>query len=446
MEPQTPPASQPDSTQNPQPSKRKLTKKQWILIAVGTVIILIAAVVGIVMSQSQSVNNMGTQRDPNIYYSRDGYSPEQTGKTIGDPLALDMSKHGAPLSSADGSNVPIVYACNILSIDDIRQQKVYLDARQDTKAVVRGFLDRTGKAGVEINKYTLPGASTIDDNNACQYSLQSGGFLNLAVYQPPYTQIEAVNDTLARKYSKTDSVEGLDTYKQKDDTSSANYMMVSDKSAVEVLFNGTSVEAAMQKKLLAIAAKNFIAQAKNPIGAAIPQFITPTYKQKYARACDYISNDDIKTLTGSDASVFTSESLPSATGVESLGGKLYNSLTTECSRYNTGLGSGLTTGAFDQKLELTITSFNADAPAKKYVEENRKADAGQVSASIGDEGYGYRDTVDQNSLLFRQGRFIAEITFDRTVQKNAGLQDTAAMTQKLTPYAQQLATKLKAIQ
>jgi hypothetical protein len=441
MEPQAPLTSQPE------PSKKKLTKKQWILIAVGTVIIVIAAVVGLVVNQMHGTNNSSTQRDPNIYYSREGYSFEQTGKTIGDPLALDMSKHGAPLSSADGSNIPVVYACNILSINDLHEQKVYLEARQDAKAVTRGFLDRTGKAGVEINEYTLPGASTTDDNNACQYSLQSGGLLNIAVYQPPYTQVGAINDTLSRKYTKTDAVSGLDTYKQKDEKSSTtNFMVVSDKSAIEFLFNGTSLDTTAQKKLLATAARNFTEQEKTPVGAAIPQFTTPTYKQKYARACDFISNDDIKNLTGSDASVFTTEALPSATGVVSVDDKLYNSIATECSRYNTGLGSGLTAGAFDQKLDVTITSFNADTAAKKHMEASRKTDAGQVAASLGDEGYGFHDTADQNALVFRQGRFIVEIMFDRTVQRNAGLQDTTVMTQKLTPYAQQLATKLKSLQ
>lgn len=441
MEPQTQQVAPPEPTRPN--GKKKLTKAQWIILAICAGLVVLILIIKLVMSMLQGTKNTGTQLDSNIYYSREGYSLEQTGSVIGDPLALDMSKHAASLMSSEGN--PIVYACNILSINDLHEQKVYLEAREDPKAVTRGFLDRTGKAGVEVNQYTLPGASTPDNNNTCQYGLQSGGLLNMAVYQPPYTLIGAVTDTLDRRYDKIEPIGGMTAYKEKGSDSSASYMLVSDKSAIEILFNGTKISTDTKKKLMAIAAKKFTEQEKSPVGPSIPEFRSPTYTKKYARACDFISNDDIKALTGADASVFTTESLPSGTGVAKVNDTLYNSISTTCERYNTGLGSGLTAGPFDQKLEVTITSFNADVPAKKYMEVNRKDDKGQVAATIGDEGYGYQDRANQNALRFRQGRFIVELMFDRTVQSNAGLQETAAMTQKLTPYAQQVAGKLKSL-
>lgn len=447
MEPQTPQVpQQPEGAPLMQPNnKKKLSKTQWIIIIICIVVIVLIVAIKLLMALFQGgSNNSTTHLDSNIYYAREGYSLEQTGATIGDPLALDMSKHSAPMTSSQGN--PIVYACNILSINDLQKTKVYLGAREDPKAVTRGFLDRTGKAGVEVNQYTLPGASSSDDNNTCQYGLQSGGLLDMAVYQPPYTLMEAVQDTLDRRYDKVDSIGGLTAYKEKDSDSTTDYMLVSGQSAIEILFNGTKIDSDTQKKLVTIAAQNFTAQEKIPVGPSIPEFKSPTYTKKYARACDFISNDDIKSLTGADASVYSTESLPSGTGVAKVDNKLYNSIATTCERYNTGLGSGLTAGPFDQKLEVTMTSFNADAPAKKYMEVNRKEDKEQVAATIGDEGYGYRDTAGQNTLRFRQGRFIVEVIFDRTVQGNAGLEETAAMTQKLTPYAQQVAAKLKPMQ
>jgi len=446
MEPQTP---QPEFKQNyPDGKKKRLTRLQKIIIIVCGGLIVLAVVIKLVMSHSSGGSQSADQLDPSIYHAREGYSAMELGAAIGDPLALDMSKHSAPLMTAQGSassqsDNPIVYACNILSIKELYEQKAYLQARADTKAVVRGFLDRTGKAGVDPNLYDLPGSVRTDDSNACQYDLKSGDILNIAVYQPPYTHKEAIAGAIANRYNKTGAIAGLTTYKDKDESGSHGYLMVTGEKAIEFLFNGTHTSADMQKKLLTIAAKNFADQEKHGVGPAIPQFNTPTYTQKYARACDYISNDDIKNLTGSDASVYTTESLPSGTGVAKVGGKLYNSISTECARYNTGLGTGLTAGPFNQKLDITITSFNADAPAKEYMVKSRK-NAGQV-ATIGDEGYGYRDDAGDNALVFRQGRFIVEVLFDATVQKSAGLQDTAAMTQKLTPYSQQLAAKLTAI-
>jgi hypothetical protein len=279
------------------------------------------------------------------------------------------------------------------------------------------------------------------------YSLQAGGLLELDVYQPPYTTTSAIQDQLSRLYTKTDDNGGVATYQKKDnDSTRASFMLMNGNDALQVLFNGTKLTAAQQKTVLATAAKNFADQQMNGKGAAIAAYDTPTFKKTYAMACDFISNADIKSLTGADASIYVNESLASGTGVSKVNNVLYNSITTSCSRFNVDIGSGIGAGPFDQQLDVTITSFNDEEPAKFVMHNTGKEVKNKLDANLGSEGYGYTDSAGQNTVFFRQGRFIVQLVFDRTLQKKANLSDVSAMTQKLTPFVQQTAAKLKTMQ
>ncbi len=425
------------------PSNNGNRKKLLIILGVILVLILGAGIIKAATSSKSKSTNSGTSYDSSLYHFRDGYNIKQYGSSIGDPMALSMAKLDEPFKTSTGN---IVYACNLVTQQELYDKKIYITPREDDRAIGRTFIDGVGKKSPESNVYTLPSA---DDDNNCNYSMQSGGLVSLSVYQPPFTTMDAVQDTLDRNYSKTSDIGGLATYQYSKARSSGNheYMLVSGKQAINVLFNGTKLSEAQAQTILTTAAQNFVAQQAAPKGPAIPTYDTPTYKQKWARACDVISNDDIKNLTGSDASIYVTEGLASGTAVSKVNDQLYNSITTSCARYNTGLGSGIGAGPFNQKLELTVTSFNSDVAAKYFMGVTKKdAGSSKVDANIGSEGLGFRDKADQNTVAFRQGRFVAEIVFDRTSQKNVNLTDTSAMTQKLTPYAQQVAAKLKSLE
>lgn len=447
--PVSPPPVQTPPTENatPPPAPKQSNKKTLLIVIGSVVLVLLLIGVGItILIGMMSSQNKAATTDDSLYYNREGYDPKDYGKTIGDPLALSMDKLGSPVNTSGG---PIIYACNLIMIKELSEHKIYLDPRSDAKGVTRNYVDGVGKQNVETSEYTLPSS---DEENNCSYSLQSSilsTILDITVYQPPFVAKGAIDDTIDRLYTKTDSINGLETYKYKDRGGSTlnQYMMRSGKSAVQVLFNGSKTDQDKQKEVLNIVAKNFANQQTNPKGPAEAVYDTPTFTKKYAKACDFISNDDIKSLTGSDASVFANEALASATGVaQTTDGKLYNSITTGCSRFNAGLGSGIGAGPFDQKLDVTMTSFNDEKGAKFYFVESGRDAKEKTMMSAGDEAFGYRDTADQNTVIMRKGRFIVEIVFDRTVQKNANLQETAAMTQKLTPYAQQVASKLESMQ
>lgn len=428
------------STSNTPPHKDRNKKK--ILIILGIIIVLlIGAVIIKAASHKDSPTTGNITGDENIYHMRDGYNIKDYGSDVGDPLALTMNKAGKPLITSKG---PVVFACNVMTITDINSQKIYLDPHSDGRAVIRNYIDGVGQQTVETEDYTVNDG---DKGNSCMYSLQSGGLLEFDVYQPPYTTTSAIQDQISRNFIKTDDNGGLATYRDKDnDEVLAGYMLVSGNDALEVKFNGTKLTQTQEKTILGMAAKNFADQQKNSKGPAIAAYDTPTFKKSYAMACDLVSNADIKSLTGADASVYAEEGLSSATGVEKVNGNLYTFLTTTCSRFNADLGSGIGSGAFDQKLDVTVVSYSSDEPAKYAIQKTAKSVKNKTDASIGDEGFGFTDTVDQNTVLFRQGRFIVELVLDRTLQKKVNLQDVAAMTQKLTPYAQQTAAKLKSMQ
>ncbi len=440
---QQPPAGLAPTGQEWQPNAPKGKKK--IIIALSVVLVIVFALTVILPHLTgKSSDNKSTDdltSDSNMYHFRDGYDIKEYGSRIGDPLALNMSKLDKVFKSSVG---PIVYACNILSVNDINSQKAYLSARADAKAVERNYIDGVGKQGIKTEAYSLADG---DKGNDCTYSLESGGLLSVDVYQPPFTANAAIQDQLSRTYTKSGDVGGLAAYVYSKGSKDTNqYMLVSGQEAISVLFNGTKLAQDKKDALLAKAAANFIDQQRTGKGPAIAVYDTPTFKKPYAKACDFISNDDIKALTGNDASLYVNEGLASGTGVAKVDNTLYNSISTSCARFNTDLGSGLTAGPFDQKLEVDITSYNSDIAAKFDLQTSAKNLDNKISASIGDEGYGYRDSAGQNTVMLRQGRFVVQMILDRTVQANAGLQDTATMTQKLTLYAQQVAAKLKSME
>lgn len=434
----TPTPNTPLTPVQPLPPRRRLNKK--MLIGGG---ILLALIVATLLLRAHNIQNRKSQdptSDSSMYHFRPGYDIKDYGSSIGDPLALDMSQLDKGRKSVKSN---IVYACNLVTITDLNNQKAYLSARSDDRAVMRNFIDGVGQQAVKSEPYSLNDG---DKGNSCDYSLQSGGIISIRVYQPPFTTTEAIQGYISRQYTKTASTGGLATYKQKTDYRSMNqFFITSGADAILVNFNGTKISADQEKAILDIVAKNFTAQQQRAKGAATPAYNTPTYTKKWARACDFISNSDIKALTGQNASIYANEGLASGTGVEKVNDKLYNSITTSCARFNTDIGSGLTSGPFDQKLEVLITSYNEEIPAKSGMADVRKDAQGALTANIGDEGILYKDSSGQNTLLFRQGRFIVDVMFDRTLQSNAKLTDPQAMLQKLTPYAQSVATKLKAL-
>jgi hypothetical protein len=438
----TPPNQHVQPPELQQPPERH-SRKKIILIVVG---VLLALIIVLMFVKSHNVNTRKSKdptNDSSIYHFRPGYDIKQYGSSIGDPLALDLSKLSEGKKSIKGN---IVYACNVVTVSDISSQKMYLTARSDDRAVMRNFIDDIGQQGVKAEPYSVTDG---EKGNSCDYSLQSGGILSIDVYQTPFNSSEAIKDFISRRFAKTTSAGGLDTYKLKDDyLSLSQYLISSGTDAISVQFNGTGKKVTDEQKsaILNIAAKNFKSLQQHAKGAAIPVYNSLTYTKKWARACDFISNADIKSLTDKDASIYGSEGLASGTGVEKVSDKLYNSITTSCSRFNVDLGSGLLRGPFDQKLEVQITSYQDEAPAKAGMQDVRKSDKDAIAASIGSEAIAYKDSADQNTLLFRQGRFIVQVVFDRTVQSNAGLTDTGAMLKKLTPYAQNVAVKLKSIE
>jgi len=420
-------------------------KKKPLIIGaiVLVVIIIVASLLALLGGGKKKDNTNGNPAlsDTSIYNFRDGYNIKEYGASIGDPMALDLSKYGKVLTSNSG---PYVAACNVLSIPDVNAQKTYVTTNSLPTPVKRAYLDGVGQQNVEFSKYSLPVSG---EGNNCMYALEKGGTIQIDVYQSAFVAKSAIDDQISRIYEPTENVNGLPTYKRKaakEGTNAVTYMIVSGNDALELRLSTDHTTDTQRKNLLTTAAKNFVDLHSSPKGSPLTAYTTPTFKKSYAKACDLITNNDIKTLTGSDASVFVEEALATGTGVnKGPDGKLYNSITNECTRSNTGLGSGLTAGAFDQDIDLTVTSYQSDTGAKQDIAAQIKGQKNKMSGNFGDEGYGYQDTADQNTIIFRQGRFVVTIVFDRTLQKNAHLEDTSAMTQKLTPYAQQVASQLK---
>lgn len=425
-----------------QPPKKKLDAKKIRMIIVAVCLLVVAGIFASMFLSSDKKENKQAdtlQADGKIYFFRDGYDIKNYGSSIGDPLALVTTKTGPVVNTDFG---PVVYACNVLTIADMNAQKAYVEPRGDDRGLQQNFIDNVGTVSPPVSPYTLPSTDAV---NECMYSVEDG-YISLDVYQRPFVGPGTASEQAERQFAPTTSVNGLETYKKKNEGSGGRtYMVRSEGSMFEFYVSSKKLTDDQVKNLLTTAAKNFVALQKTPKGPVQPAYDTPTFKKPYAKACNFISNADIKALTGNDASIYVNEGWATGTSVAKVNNTLYNSLTTKCERFNAGLGPGLTAGPFDQKLEVTIRSFNENAPAEFLMKQSAEGTE-QGTIAAGDQAIAYRDTAGQNAVIMRQGRFVVDIMFNRTVQKNAGLQDTAAMAVKLTPYAQQVAAKLKTMQ
>lgn len=428
MDPQTP--EQPTASGNSH-------KKLFIIIA-AAVGVIILAVIGIVIALNQQKPT--SKSDISAYlYDRPGYDRSKLGSGVADPSALTFDTFASVKTLPDDK--PIVSACNVLTKENLTAEKVYLGTNPLPTVVHRTFIDGGGKAPVIPEEYTLP----LDyEANMCNYLFdESRGMVQVFVYQPPIVPTSVVERELARGYDKV-SVSGDDAgvafFKDsKDREGEASYMMQTGNMAVAVQFR--LEDKAVITRLLQKASQNVAALSAKPKGDPVTNYDSPLFKKSFARACDLITNDSIKSLTGNDAGQYVNESLSNAIGLKQSGENYTNYIQNTCSRSNTGLGSGLIAGeAFNQKLNVTAISYTDENGAKNQMKYMAKDAAEKVDVKIGDEAFGYKDTAGQNTLLLRHGRFVVEVVLNRTLQRG---QAVSAMVEQLTPYAQEVVSKLK---
>jgi hypothetical protein len=157
---------------------------------------------------------------------------------------------------------------------------------------------------------------------------------------------------------------------------------------------------------------------------------------------------NIKALTGNDASPLVQEGVASATGVitHSTGdGALDVYIENTCAR-TTGSEGRVTSPngqvSASQSLDITTTSFDVTAGAERSMAYKSGGKDVVKVPGVGDEAILVKNNVGDVLLTFRKGRFIVQLTLDRSNQSRFGLSDPQAMLAKLTPFARSAADRI----
>lgn len=442
MDPQTPTPNfqQPLTPEQPPKKGWPLSKKATKLIIYIVLAIIVFGVVYLLTNKKSEDKKTTDTSDSSIYYNREGYNPEDYQPKIGDPMALKLDKTADAIKTESGA--AIVSACNVLTISDLQKEKLYIGTHSAPNSIVRTYFDGIGKAPHDKTKYSLPQDGSAEQ---CHYIFENQSDVDLTVYQPPMNDLPVIEEEIAERYSayNVSDLDGAQAYKRNNSSGSRVVYMLK-RGEVAVRFSTTIKDQAVVDTLFRTASKNLASLATTPKGPPTTEYSSPTFSKSIAKACDLISNDDLKAITGNDAGPLVQEGLAPSIGVTQVNGKLRNFIQNRCERRNSGLGSSLGgSSTFDQELDVVTTSFQESDGAAYQVGDMTKGQENLTTINgVGDEAYAYKDTAGQNTVIFRQGRFVVEVVLNRTSQQG-GLENTKNMADKLTPYAKSTVEKLK---
>lgn len=442
----------------PGPKKWPLSPKKTLLLVAGAVALIIIVITIVLM-----VKGNGTQQPTDaqaVYHDRPGYDRNKLGDGVADPFAVTFTKTQTPVTYQSNK---VIQACNLLRVEDITEQGMYLKANTLTTPISRAFNDGVGKAPYSDKLFasSLTGSSLGRDVNNCHYVLEAPDgtpSITINAFQPFATPIAAVNEAIERDFTPAESVEGLEVFTA---TSPASGPGEDTTEYIVRQGNGEgfylalalpSQDASKKSSLLRTAVKNFIREQKTPTGPSKVAYKSPIYPKSFVSACELITNEHVRTLSGRDAGPLAYEGIPTSIGILKFNTQNdktpYPYISNECKRGTTGGGSGLgSDGPGDFDLTVETTSFLDATPAKLGIEAQRQKNPNNrenipLSEQIGDGAVAYTDTSNGFHVIFYKGRIAVDISINQFAQRTSGITSLSSAAQKLTPIAKSMANKI----
>jgi len=390
----------------PTPKRWPLSPKQtWLLIG-GIVAVIIIIVVALLIGGSKSPESADNQA---MYHDRAGYDRSKLSDAVADPFAVTFTKNA---NAVDYKGNKVIQACNLLSVDEITKQDLLIKANTAPTPISRTFNDSVGKGDYNQKIYTssLSGSSLGKDMNNCHYVLEADEgvpAIDINVFQPFSVPSDVVAEEIQDNYTATGTVEELAVYTKKDsvtiggDDITEYIVMQQGTGAFYLSLNLGNDNASKEQALLETAAKNFLREQTNPTGVSKLAYDSPIFPKSIVRACDLITNEHIRSLSGKDAGPLVREGIASSIAKIQFNTQddqtPYLNVSNECTRGTTGGGSGLgSDGAGDLNLKAEVVSFLEDTPAKYSVDLQRQKnpnnrDSVDTPTKIGDGSVGYTD-------------------------------------------------------
>ncbi|PTM59723.1 hypothetical protein [Desmospora activa] len=384
-------------------------------------------------------------KDPNRV-ERPEYKGVDVDSTIGDPNALVLKPNEQAVAY---KGEPVVQACNVITAGDLHKAGLLLydGTGPGSGSVKRTYFDGEGKGELDTShdRY-LPTPGGIDTNQ-CDYTLymkSDVGVVEVKVYEPSYANQSAVAYEIESKYQPISDIEGVKTYQSTGEIPEYFLQKGTISAAITMKFDSDEKK---EQFLLQTAAKRLNQFETEAVGPSQVEYDSPIFSSRYMNGCQYINNDDFKSLFGEDASPLVSESIHAGVGYIKARSteKSYNYLSHQCTR-----GVERNTDTEETKL-LTIgtDTYEDEESATLLFKESKEALATTVGdeiqdlSAIGDEAY-YSDDGDGIwRIHFRKGRVHVQMNFADSKGHEAQSSTPAEKIERLTPLAQTVAERMK---
>ena len=436
-----------------------LSRKQTFLL-LGGIIALILIVITIILMTKKDTAQEST--GPGVaYYDRPGYDRQKLGNAFADPFAVKFTPNNTPVIYKGNK---VIQACNLLSVEDITKQDLLLKANTLPTPVSRTFNDGIGKSDYNQRIYSssLSGSSLGGEINNCHYVLEAVDGtpgIDINVFQPFSVPNDVVTEELQENYTATGTLEGLQVYTKKDSASisgrnATEYIAIQPgKGAFYLSLDLGADQASKKQPLLEAAAKNFVREQANPSGLDRLEYDSPIFPKSVVRACELITNEHVRMLSGRDAGPLAREGVATSIGSIRLniGGDQvsYLNIDNECTRGTNGGGSGLgSDDAGDLNLTVETLTFLTDTPAKYSIDLQRQKNPNNrgsmpLPVEVGDESVGYTDISGGHHIVFSKGRVVVDIQLDQFAQRITKTTSLSSAIEKLMPIAESMADKIK---
>lgn len=417
----------PDNEQQHTPKRKKVIVASVII----AVLLLVALVTAALFTRAAIREEAVEPTDPKTRIDRAGYT--NVHESIGDPFALQQK---TTETVAVYQNAPVIDACNLLTLEAVTKQNLFISPGVDAGKISRHFFDGGSTA---IDKEWLGSDELARDLNECDYPLiatdgKSNGNLHIEVYQPTYASAAGLRSELDDYLRSSETIDGVDVYNRTNtpiEDERTFYFLEYKGTYVGVEFAVHDADKNTGRILLESVAKHFKATSDKPAGPAEYSFESPTFDGTFIGACKISAAEDAKSLFKQPANPSVHERIAPSTGILKYDGKRENYVNNHCIR--------TTSGGEAKTFTVEASSYESEKGAAAALA--RLKNSGSVDVEkVGDEAFFNKDNSPRNALYFRAGATVITLAVNDGVDKIE-----EEYIEQLSPIAENVIKRIAAI-
>lgn len=348
------------------------------------------------------------------------------------------------------NGVPVIEACNIVSFDELRGKGIKVAGTPYPDTFVRTYIEDTEGAA------PLDGLELQHEPNSCHYQLQKrGGLFNIIVYQPAYSDMQALEAKIAREYNSQPNIGDMKVYRAKTyhnrdedffntvSTNEDNEDFIIRKGDSAVWFRLRPFEPSTRQEVLRLVSANFSKLLQQPEARATIDYRNSPIKGKLYKACELLSAENAMQLIRQDLNPVVKEGYTGAPGTRNYqtsngrpDGYMY--VAQSCER---------STSMLNNRLTMDLRQYASEEGAKHYIQaaasgvNSTRQQWRATELTLGDESYIEADDGDNNVAYVRKGRLVLAFTHHLDGERRSS---SVSSVQRLEPVITSVLEKIVA--